>query len=533
MLPVWQEQLQAWAADGSLASAARHALELGAHDPPLLSELVSQWAEGDFSGLPPIVLLPASSMPGAAGAYAISTGSIYLNQDWLETASNEQVIAVLTEEVGHHLDGLLNSADTHGDEGQVFAALLGNADTLQETYSQSFEIIDAVTIRLGNTIHSAEASAADIQIPSIQGFALDATTLNPAQPGGAFLSATLNFTDDLSGFDYGWVSFTSQSGQDISLSFNDGKLTGSRLTGSVRATQQLDPFSENGIWQLQSIEFRDQADNGFYKYKGQSDWDTFLASNNITHTSFTVDYGSNPAPGTGPDSQAPSIQGFALDATTLNPAQPGGAFLSATLDFTDDLSGFDYGWVSFTSQSGQDISLSFNDGKLTGSRLTGSARATQQLDPFSENGIWQLQSIEFRDQADNGFYKYKGQSDWDTFLASNNITHTSFTVDYGSNPAPGTGPDSQAPSIQGFALDATTLNPAQPGGAFLSATLDFTDDLSGFDYGWVSFTSQSGQDISLSFNDGKLTGFKTYRLRASHAAARSILREWNLAIAIH
>jgi hypothetical protein len=247
-LNAWQALLQTWATDGSLASAARHALEIGADDPQLLSELVSQWTEGDFSSLPPIVLLPASSMPGAAGAYAISTGTIYLNESWLETASDERVIAVLTEELGHHLDGLLNSTDTPGDEGEVFAALLGNADTLQETYSQSFEIIDAVTIRLGNTIHSAEASAADIQIPSIQGFALDATTLNPSQPGGAFLSATLDFTDDLSGFDYGRFKFASQSGQYISLFFDDGKLTGSRLTGSARATQQLDPFSENGLW---------------------------------------------------------------------------------------------------------------------------------------------------------------------------------------------------------------------------------------------------------------------------------------------
>ncbi len=74
MLQDWRERLRAWAADGSLASAARHALELGAEDPPLLTELTSQWAEADFSGLPPIVLLPASSMPGAAGAYAISKG---------------------------------------------------------------------------------------------------------------------------------------------------------------------------------------------------------------------------------------------------------------------------------------------------------------------------------------------------------------------------------------------------------------------------------------------------------------------------
>lgn len=126
--PAWQEQLQAWAADGSLASAARHALELGAEDPPLLSELVSQWTEGDFSALPPIVLLPASSMPGAAGAYAISTGSIYLNEDWLETASDEQVIAVLTEELGHHLDALLDPSDTPGDEGELISRLLLSAD---------------------------------------------------------------------------------------------------------------------------------------------------------------------------------------------------------------------------------------------------------------------------------------------------------------------------------------------------------------------------------------------------------------------
>ena len=75
LIQLWQERLRDWAADGSLASAASHTLELD-DDPPLLSELLVQWAEEDFSALPPIVLLPASSMPRAAGAYAISTGTI-------------------------------------------------------------------------------------------------------------------------------------------------------------------------------------------------------------------------------------------------------------------------------------------------------------------------------------------------------------------------------------------------------------------------------------------------------------------------
>jgi hypothetical protein len=54
LLQDWHERLRAWSADGSLASAARHALELD-YDPPLLTELVTQWAEGDFSGLTPVI----------------------------------------------------------------------------------------------------------------------------------------------------------------------------------------------------------------------------------------------------------------------------------------------------------------------------------------------------------------------------------------------------------------------------------------------------------------------------------------------
>jgi|GEM_PF-6816280 len=119
----WKKLLTDWGESGALARAAREALMLEGEPEPL-KRLVNQWREGDFSGLPPIVLLPASSMPGAAGAYAISTGTIYLNQDWLAGATEAQPMAVITEELGHHLDGLLNAVDTPGDEGELFARLL-------------------------------------------------------------------------------------------------------------------------------------------------------------------------------------------------------------------------------------------------------------------------------------------------------------------------------------------------------------------------------------------------------------------------
>ena len=119
----WKKLLTDWGESGALARAVREALMLEGEPEPL-KRLENQWRDGDFSGLPPIVLLPGSLMPGAAGAYAISTGTIYLNQDWLAGASAAQAIAVLTEELGHHLDGILNAVDTPGDEGELFARLL-------------------------------------------------------------------------------------------------------------------------------------------------------------------------------------------------------------------------------------------------------------------------------------------------------------------------------------------------------------------------------------------------------------------------
>ena len=69
-------------------------------------------------------------MPGAAGAYASGNNTIYLNANWLGSASHAQVIAVLNEELGHHLDAQLNNNDTAGDEGELFALLL-NEGTLE------------------------------------------------------------------------------------------------------------------------------------------------------------------------------------------------------------------------------------------------------------------------------------------------------------------------------------------------------------------------------------------------------------------
>ena len=144
LLLAWKKSVQTWAAEGSINRAARDALALQGEQ-PLLDQLISQWSKSDFSGLPPIELLDEEAMPGAAGAYAVSTGTIYLNRGWLSGARNEQIHAVLTEELGHHLDFQFNEIDTSGDEGELFRRIIEgevfNPEKMDELRSESDSII--------------------------------------------------------------------------------------------------------------------------------------------------------------------------------------------------------------------------------------------------------------------------------------------------------------------------------------------------------------------------------------------------------
>ena len=99
LLQDWRLLLTEWSLNGILSRAAQDALRLPG-EPVALQQLVSRWSGGDFKGLPPVVVLGGSAMPSAAGAYAITTNTIYLNADWLRNARAEQVLDVLNEENG-------------------------------------------------------------------------------------------------------------------------------------------------------------------------------------------------------------------------------------------------------------------------------------------------------------------------------------------------------------------------------------------------------------------------------------------------
>ncbi|MFM6024008.1 MAG: hypothetical protein ACKPER_13960, partial [Dolichospermum sp.] len=124
------------------------------YDHTVATNLRSQWLVGDFSSFPQIEVLDSSILGNASGAYGTSTNKIYLAANFLDTATDTDIIAVLLEEYGHFIDAHINQTDSTGDEGDIFSNLVrGNslsAGTLQALKGEN----DHATIKLDG--HSIE-----------------------------------------------------------------------------------------------------------------------------------------------------------------------------------------------------------------------------------------------------------------------------------------------------------------------------------------------------------------------------------------
>lgn len=135
------------------------------YDHTVATNLRSQWLVGDFSSFPQIEVLDSSILGNASGAYGTSTNKIYLAANFLDTATETDIIAVLLEEYGHFVDAHINQTDSAGDEGDIFSNLVrGNilsAETLQALKGEN----DHATITLDG--HSIEIEQGVIQLTDL------------------------------------------------------------------------------------------------------------------------------------------------------------------------------------------------------------------------------------------------------------------------------------------------------------------------------------------------------------------------------
>lgn len=94
------------------------------YDKNLAEQYRQRALAGDFAFLPDVKLVDASTLGGANGAYNAQEGVVYINRE-LALADPSKAAQTFVEEAGHHLDARLNTADTQGDEGEMFRRMLG------------------------------------------------------------------------------------------------------------------------------------------------------------------------------------------------------------------------------------------------------------------------------------------------------------------------------------------------------------------------------------------------------------------------
>ena len=161
------------------------------YDQKQAQTFATAFAQGDFSALPTLEVLPNPILSGARGGYDSATDKIYLSDALLnESSSLELIKSVLLEEIGHSFDAKLNAIDTPGDEGELFSdrlqgIALSEADLLKVKTED-----DHATIWLNGVQHLIEESSA------LPNFAIRTEGSLRMNGGGDLDGDPLNLQDD-------------------------------------------------------------------------------------------------------------------------------------------------------------------------------------------------------------------------------------------------------------------------------------------------------------------------------------------------
>jgi subtilase family serine protease len=125
--------------------------------------------------LPEIEVVTDSELQGALGAFSSQTQKIYLSQG-LVAGDSARLRSVLIEEIGHYLDAQVNSVDSPGDEGAIFAAVVLGQDLSASQLAQLKAEDDHGVIDLnGEVIEVEQATGANLVVTD---FTAPATALS-------------------------------------------------------------------------------------------------------------------------------------------------------------------------------------------------------------------------------------------------------------------------------------------------------------------------------------------------------------------
>ena len=136
-------------------------------DQDALTALETQINAADFSSLPAIAVRSDAELQGANGVYVAAWDQIFVSEEFLQTASQAELVALLLEEMGHAIDATINETDSAGDEGNIFANLVLGVEMTEAELAALYAEDDSLTLVIDGNVVEAEAAT------TIQGTQLD------------------------------------------------------------------------------------------------------------------------------------------------------------------------------------------------------------------------------------------------------------------------------------------------------------------------------------------------------------------------
>jgi uncharacterized repeat protein (TIGR01451 family) len=351
----------------------------------------------------------------------------------------------------------------------------------------------------------------------VDGPALTSLTLSPdavdvtAEP--RTMTATLRVTD-ATGFGYSSITFTSPSGnsQFTADIFESDRIAGTATDGTYSVTVTAPRYIEPGTYSV-LVQLSDTLDNyAFYGAGGRNPIPTGSTQSLTVQNTSGVD--QQPAALVSLDVSPSSV-----DVTTAAQA------VTVTLGVTDDLAGFDFGSVTFTSPDGSDsVSVGFigDYHRVSGTATNGLYKVTAQIRGFVQPGTWSA-AVTLIDRASR-FSFYGGTNPLPPGSTGQLTVVNNGGVDRAA-------PEMTALQINPAAVDVTSA--AQQ----LNVSFHVDDDVSGLHYGYFELVSPTGVHyVAKQFNfEQRTSGTAT---SGDYAFAMTMPRyvepgEWKASLTIH
>ncbi|WP_415409204.1 FG-GAP-like repeat-containing protein [Synechococcus sp. A10-1-5-9] len=210
-----------------------------------------------------VQILDATTMDGLIAAYTSAAPDggerIYLNAAWLELATAEQIEAVLLEELGHAIDRRLNgSADTAGDEGAIFSALLRGERPDPAAYrekDQRILILDGIAVAVEASLDTTRPTGSQGSFATAPAYAAAVTNPFGITNVGSFASPAFADADNDGDLD---LFIDNSAGK--TLFFRNTAAPGS--TTPAYATAETNPFGITNVGSIASPAFADADNDG-------------------------------------------------------------------------------------------------------------------------------------------------------------------------------------------------------------------------------------------------------------------------------